>query len=177
MGTETARRLRVEQTDAERLLWAHLRNRRLEGWKFCRQKPFGPFVLDFFCHEARLAVELDGGQHAESATSEADALRTAWLAGQNISVIRFWNRDVLLRLRAVLETIYAAVVQQCPHPTLSQRERGQKLAVVQQFPHPTLSQRERGQNLAVVQQCPHPTLSQRERGQNLAVVQQCPHPT
>ena len=128
MSTETARRLRAEQTDAERLLWAHLRSRRLSGWKFCRQKPFGPFVLDFFCHEARLAVELDGAQHAEPATSEADALRTAWLGAQNIRVIRFWNRDVLLRLHAVLETIHEAAVQECPHPTLSQGERGQNLA-------------------------------------------------
>ena len=101
----------------------------LEGWKFCRQKPIGPFVLDFFCHKARLGVELDGGQHAESPVSEADASRSAWLGARDIRVIRFWNEDVLLRLHAVLEAIYAAVVQECPHPTLSQGERGQNLAV------------------------------------------------
>lgn len=103
---EFARQLRRRQTDAERRLWGCLRDRRFLGLKFRRQVPCGVYVLDFHCHELRLAVELDGGQHLESAY---DAERDVWLAGQGIRVMRFWNHDVLVRTDVVLEAIRLVV--------------------------------------------------------------------
>ncbi|WP_416236138.1 endonuclease domain-containing protein [Pseudomonas citronellolis] len=104
--TEFARELRRRQTDAERLLWSRLRDRRLLGWKFRRQVPLGPYVVDFYCHERQLVVELDGGQHLGNA---ADVDRDAWLRGQGLRVLRFWNHDVLVRTEGVLEAILLAL--------------------------------------------------------------------
>ncbi|MEP9316625.1 endonuclease domain-containing protein [Pseudomonas sp. LABIM340] len=103
---EFARQLRRRQTDAESRMWACLRDRRFLGLKFRRLVPCGRYVLDFYCHELRLAVELDGGQHLES---DHDAERDAWLVGQGIRVARFWNHDVLLRTEVVLEALRLAV--------------------------------------------------------------------
>ncbi|WP_028628984.1 endonuclease domain-containing protein [Pseudomonas sp. D(2018)] len=100
---EFARRLRVEQTDAERLLWQHLRNRLLSGLKFRRQQPLGPYFADFYCHEHKLVVELDGGQHLEN---PVDSRRDAWLVTNGYRVLRFWNHDVLQQTNAVLEAIW-----------------------------------------------------------------------
>ena len=80
-----ARRLRQDATDAERKLWFVLSRRQVEGAKFRRQHPFGPYILDFYCEKTRLAVEVDGGQH----TAERDQVRTAYLNGQGVSVLRF----------------------------------------------------------------------------------------
>ena len=106
--TDRARILRAASTDAERLLWSRLRDRRLNGWKWNRQAPHGPFVADFYCADARLVVELDGGQHAEEANAAADARRTAWLERGGLRVLRFWNGDVIQTLDEVCETILAA---------------------------------------------------------------------
>ncbi len=103
MVDRVARRLRVNMTDAELVLWKALRNRQLDEFKFRRQHPIGPYVLDFFCEDHKLAVEIDGGQHTE----EKDAARTAWLAERGIRILRFWNNDVLSNLSGVLETISA----------------------------------------------------------------------
>ena len=89
----TARRLRRDQTDAERTLWFRLRDRRLMGMKFRRQMPVASYVVDFCCEAARLIIELDGGQHNEH--PEKDARRTAVLEAQGYLVLRFWNNDVL----------------------------------------------------------------------------------
>jgi very-short-patch-repair endonuclease len=102
-----ARRLRRALTDAERKLWTALRSRRFDGYKFRRQHPFGPYVLDFYCEQRNLAIELDGGQHSEQV--ERDAVRTAWLAAQGCKVVRFWNNDVSANLPAVLEQIRGAL--------------------------------------------------------------------
>src|SRR5262249_48306064 len=88
-----SRALRGEPTDAEALLWRRLRGRQLNGAKFRRQHPIGPYFADLCCVEARLVIELDGGQHAEQ-TAE-DAGRTAYLGAQGFRVVRFWNDDVL----------------------------------------------------------------------------------
>jgi len=96
------RKLRGAQTDAERKLWFALRDRRLGGLKFVRREAIGPFIVDFACRERRLVVELDGGQHAESAK---DAARDVYLARENYRVIRFWNNDVLTNRDGVLLTI------------------------------------------------------------------------
>jgi very-short-patch-repair endonuclease len=100
------RKLRNTQTDAERKLWFELRDRRLGGFKFVRQEAIGPFIVDFICRERKLIIEVDGGQHAESAK---DAARDADLTREGYRVMRFWNNDVLGNLEGVLETILAAL--------------------------------------------------------------------
>jgi very-short-patch-repair endonuclease len=106
MPDQLARTLRQAATDAEQRLWAALRNRRLAGYKFRRQQPIPPYVVDFVCIEHRLIVEADGGQHAESA---ADARRTNQLEAQGWRVLRFWNNDILANTEGVLEAILAAL--------------------------------------------------------------------
>ncbi len=102
---ERARRLRREQSDAERLLWGHLRARRLGGFKFRRQAPRAPFIVDFVCAERRLVVELDGSQHGADAAVAYDVRRTATLNARGLRVVRYWNHDVLKHLRFVLDDI------------------------------------------------------------------------
>ena len=103
---DRARALRRDDTDAEARLWNALRARRLGGWKWRRQVPTGPFILDFFCVEAGLVVELDGGQHSEQVAY--DARRTEYLERLGLRVIRFWNSDVLTDRNAVCLTILEA---------------------------------------------------------------------
>lgn len=105
-ATKKARLLRQNETEAEHRLWGHLRNRLLNGHKFARQVPLGPYIADFVCRERRLIVELDGSQHAES---QRDIVRTRWLNANGYSVLRFWNHEVLQERQAVLDTIFAAV--------------------------------------------------------------------
>jgi len=106
-GKATARRLRQNATDAERALWRYLRNRSAGGAKFRRQQSIGPYIVDFVCFEARLIIEVDGGQHAVQA--DQDAIRTAYLKRHNFRVIRFWNNDVLTNPNGVFETIKTAL--------------------------------------------------------------------
>lgn len=113
---EFAKRLRKEQTDAELRLWQHLRAKRLLGLKFRRQKPLGPYIVDFICQERMLVVEVDGGQHLESASDET---RNAWLARCGFRVLRFWNHEVLLEIEAVLEAIRLAAEEAYPGNPLS----------------------------------------------------------
>jgi very-short-patch-repair endonuclease len=112
--TETTKRLRQDQTDAERVLWFSLRDRRLGGWKFKRQVPLGRFVVDFLCADARLIIELDGGQHATQ--SIRDAARTRELETMGYLVLRFWNNDVMSNRDGVLETIASTLNQFRPVP-------------------------------------------------------------
>jgi len=104
--TGQARALRQNETKEEYHLWSDLRARRLNGHKFARQVPLGPFIVDFLCREERLIVELDGSQHAESFT---DHSRTRWLNANGYSVLRFWNQEILRERRSALETILAAL--------------------------------------------------------------------
>jgi len=98
-------------TDAERRLWYAVRARRFESMAFRRQAPIGPFIVDFFCPEHRLIVELDGGQHGTDEALRYDAERSEWLAANGYRVMRFWNRDVLADFDGVLERIREAVGQ------------------------------------------------------------------
>lgn len=100
--TGLARNLRNNATDAEQRLWLHLRASRLEGTKFTRQCPIGNFIADFACRSLRLAIELDGGQHWDSAT---DAGRTRIIEAHGYRVIRFWNHEVFENLDGVLTVI------------------------------------------------------------------------
>ena len=109
---QKTKQLRSNSTDAERNLWAHIRNRRLEGWKFRRQLPVGQYIVDFACPELRLIIEIDGGQHAEQVLY--DLGRTKFLQTKGYRVVRFWNNEVLGNIEGVLEALTL---------TLSQRER------------------------------------------------------
>jgi len=112
--TVLARRLRKSSTFAERKLWKYLRSRGLSGFKFVRQEPIGPYVVDFVCREKRLVIEVDGGQHA---TDKRDVIRDRWLVDHRYRVLRFWNNEVLGNIEGVWETIFAAASAAAPpHP-------------------------------------------------------------
>ncbi|TLM68165.1 MAG: DUF559 domain-containing protein [Deltaproteobacteria bacterium] len=102
---ERRRELRRNQTDAEKALWSKVRNKQLAELKFFRQYSFGPYILDFYCPEKGLAVELDGGQHNRPDGREYDAERTAFLNSHGVEVLRFWNHEVLRELEGVLERL------------------------------------------------------------------------
>jgi very-short-patch-repair endonuclease len=102
-------------TDAEQRLWSRLRRKQVNGFRFRRQVPLGRFVVDFACFEARVIVEVDGGQHADETTR--DQVRDEWLASQGFRVLRFWNHGVLRETEAVVETILRALMQPPPHPS------------------------------------------------------------
>ena len=106
MPSTRARELRSNPTDAERRLWTQLRQRQLGGFRFRRQQPIGTYVVDFFCSEAALIIEIDGGQHD---ASERDAARTRWLEARGYRVLRFWNNEVLANIEGVLLTIRRAL--------------------------------------------------------------------
>jgi very-short-patch-repair endonuclease len=97
-----ARAMRRDGTDAEKRTWRLLRGRRFAGFKFRRQVPIGPYIVDFMSFEAMLVIEIDGGQHAESA---ADARRDAWLVREGFRVLRFWNNEVLTQEDSVVVRI------------------------------------------------------------------------
>ena len=106
MRTARARELRNNPTEAERTLWKHLRLRQLGGYKFRRQQPLGPYIVDLICLEKRLIIEVDGGQHSEQKAYDAE--RNAWLEEQGFRVLRFWNHEVLQEIEAVKEVIVRA---------------------------------------------------------------------
>jgi very-short-patch-repair endonuclease len=93
-------------TEAERRIWFRLRTHRLNGASFRRQVPIGTYIADFVCFDARLVVEIDCGQHAESARDE---VRDAWLRSEGFVVLRFWHNDVLTNADGVIEKITEAV--------------------------------------------------------------------
>ena len=97
--------LRRNQTDAEKAFWLHVRNRQFHGMKFFRQYSIGPFILDFYCPELKLAVELDGGQHTKSDSKKYDIDRSEYLKSHGIYIMRFWNHDVLIHMDSVLNKI------------------------------------------------------------------------
>jgi very-short-patch-repair endonuclease len=112
--TLLARRLRRDSTQAEQRLWRYLRSRSLAGFKFVRQKPIGPYIVDFVCREKRLVIEVDGGQHADN---NNDAVRDRWLAEHRYRVLRFWNNEILENIEGVWDTIFAAASAATPpHP-------------------------------------------------------------
>ena len=95
------RKLRNEMTQAEVLLWDRIKNNQILGYKFRREYSVGPFILDFYCTKLRLAIELDGGQHADEKQEEYDKGRTNYLNDHNIQVIRYWNNDVIENMDSV----------------------------------------------------------------------------
>src|ERR1700722_14529818 len=109
-----ARAMCAAPTDAELRLWRLLRDRRLSGFKFRRQVPVGPYIVDFRCVGAKLIVEADGSQHAESPRDKA---RDAYLGSQGWKVLRFWNNEVLRNREGVLETIFAHAAKPSSGPS------------------------------------------------------------
>jgi very-short-patch-repair endonuclease len=117
MAEETkafARTLRKNTTDAERSLWAALREFKQTGLHFRKQAPIGPYIADFVCHRAKLVVELDGDQHGADHTVAYDKARTAFLNSRGYRVIRFANWEVLREKQRVVDAIYDAA--KSPHP-------------------------------------------------------------
>jgi len=103
--------LRANQTMHEYILWQRLRGRQFEGLKFFRQYGVGPFILDFYCPELRLAIELDGSGHLKEEVIKYDKKRTAYLQKEEIQVIRYYNTEVIEDVNAVLESILKEVKQ------------------------------------------------------------------
>jgi len=106
------RRLRKDMTDAERKLWSILRSRRMGSLRFFRQYSVGPYILDFYCPERRLAIEVDGGQHGDVYGQRHDARRESHLGGLDIRVITFWTNDVLQNTEGVGRRIEEEVGKQ-----------------------------------------------------------------
>jgi very-short-patch-repair endonuclease len=101
-------------TEAEKVLWQILRSRQTEGYRFRRQVPIGRFIADFVCHEARLIIEIDGGQHDPS--SEPEVSRTQFLEGEGYLVLRFWNTEVLGNPEGTRIAIAENLSRGHPHP-------------------------------------------------------------
>jgi very-short-patch-repair endonuclease len=111
---QNCRQLRRNATGAEKRLWSILRNSQFGGFKFRRQHPCGPYILDFFCLSKKLAVEVDGDSHFVDEGLRRDAVRTAYLRGAGIDVIRFTNSDVFQRSQIVKQVLWKALT--APHP-------------------------------------------------------------
>ena len=104
-----AAKLRAEATKEERILWkSYLSNYPV---RFYRQRIIGSYIVDFYCHQAKLVIELDGSQHYEQKTAEYDAKRTAFLQEQGVLVLRFSNADVMANFRGICEIIDRTVKQ------------------------------------------------------------------
>lgn len=111
-----ARELRRNRTPAEASLWAVLRNRGLDGYKFRQQQRFGPFYCDFICHDRRLVVEIDGDTHFGGAAAASDARRDAYIEREGYRVIRFTNDEVMTNLDGVAHAIRFALTLTLPPP-------------------------------------------------------------
>jgi very-short-patch-repair endonuclease len=108
-STSFSRNLRQKQTVAESDLWKRLKSKQLEGIKFRRQQPIGPYIVDFVSFERKIVVEVDGGQHNDKERMEKDEKRTRWLEGEGFQVLRFWNNDVLTNIEGIIDGIRDAL--------------------------------------------------------------------
>ena len=103
---EFAKIMRQNATDAEHLMWQLLRAKRFMNLKFRRQHVIAPYIVDFYCHELGLVIELDGSQHGTGDAIEYDTERTKFLEVLGLKVVRYWNHDVLGRTDVVLEDLW-----------------------------------------------------------------------
>ena len=115
---DKSRKLRKNQTDAEKKLWALLRNRQLAGIKFRRQFPVGRYILDFYAPQYKLNIEADGGQHYEDEGKQRDEIRTREMRKLGIETVRFSDRDILTNIEGVYETIKKVIEKRQPTPSL-----------------------------------------------------------
>lgn len=113
--TFTARRLRKDETPAEKRLWEQLRNRTLDGHKFSRQAPVGPYIADFMCRSSKLIVEIDGATHSTAAEIQSDRARTHYLEAEGYHVLRFQNDEIINGTDEVL-TIIRSDLARAPSP-------------------------------------------------------------
>jgi very-short-patch-repair endonuclease len=118
-----AKTLRKRLTDAEQVLWKHLRSKRFSGLKFRRQQPIGNYIVDFVCFERRIVIEVDGGGHAIEKVKDKDDERDQWLKGEGFEVLRFWNNEVLQNIDGVLEVIRGYILSPSPAPSHRGRSR------------------------------------------------------
>ena len=100
-----ARELRKNSTIQERRLWNILKNRQFHNLKFKRQQPIGNYIVDFICKEAKIIIEVDGGQHNEKENIELDKIRTEFLESKGYKVIRFWNNEVYENIEGVIKRL------------------------------------------------------------------------
>jgi very-short-patch-repair endonuclease len=121
-----ARTLRRDSTWSERALWKHLRNRGVGGAKFRRQFGVGPYVLDFYCADALLAIELDGDVHGHPQQERHDHYRDKFITNLGIKVLRFWNEEVRTNLDGVLEEILRTVQLRITTPRLNPLPAGER---------------------------------------------------
>lgn len=121
---EPSRALRKSMTDAERLLWSHLRGKQLLEVQFYRQKPIGHFIVDFYAPVAQLVIEVDGSQHDEPEHRQKDIIRDRYLADEGLMVMRFDNIQVLKETEAVLEEIFVAMERALANPPRPLRKGG-----------------------------------------------------
>ena len=105
-----AAELRKNMTDAERLVWSKVRRKQLRGLQFYKQKILGEYIVDFYCHEANLVIEIDGGQHYTDEKIQSDKIRDKNLNRQGLTVLRYSNLDVLQNIDGVLEDIYQKII-------------------------------------------------------------------
>ena len=115
-NTELARTLRKKATWAEKLMWSWLRDRRFSEYKFRRGHPIGAYYLDFYCRDASLSIELDGGHHGHPDQQAHDAERGKFLASMGIKELRFWNSRLRQDKQAIRETIFRELQMRAPHP-------------------------------------------------------------
>jgi len=111
MANQKARNLRKRPTDAEKKLWRQLRNQQVEGRRFRRQHPIGPYIVDFVCLDKKLVIEVDGGQHGSPEGLQSDAVRTDWLEDSGYDVLRFWNNEVLQNIEGVITAIRQKILE------------------------------------------------------------------
>ena len=107
---QKARELRKDMTDAERVLWSKLRLKQVNGLQFYRQKVIGNYIVDFYCHKAKMVIEVDGGQHYETEGLKKDRIRDEYFKKQGLRVLRFTDLNVLKNIDGVLKEIYKYIV-------------------------------------------------------------------
>jgi very-short-patch-repair endonuclease len=120
--TGLARKLRIQSTDTEQLLWRNLRSKSLNSYKFRRQQPIGDYIVDFVCFEKMIIIELDGGQHSQEEQIKKDQERDKWLESEGFEVLRFWDNDVLNNTKNVIEVILDRCLNHPPLNPLPSRE-------------------------------------------------------
>lgn len=127
---DRANALRKEMTEAEQALWSKIRKRQILGYKFRRQHPIHQFIADFYCHEKRLVLEVDGGYHSETSKAEHDEQRTYELEKLGIKVVRFGNEEIMMDMEGVIEKIREFLSARCPLPNPSPNGEGLKVLPV-----------------------------------------------
>ncbi len=111
---DRSRQLRKNMTVAEKLLWSKINLKQVNGLYFCRQKPIGKYIADFYCAKAKLVIEVDGGHHFSNDNVEYDEIRNKYMGGLGLSVLRFMNTEVLIKIKDVLEVIKKKISDQNP---------------------------------------------------------------